>query len=102
LTEAPEGGAPTTVEFFGELFTQSGELLPAGTRVEAYIGNVRCGVASRRTGGFYIIAVVGPDSVPGCDRGGTITFRVDGEPAAQTAVNDPNSQDRGPTDLIVP
>ena len=47
-------------------------------------GDVRCGVAStRRTGNYsgYILSVVGPDSVAGCDRDGTPTFRIDGQPA---------------------
>jgi hypothetical protein len=65
--------------------------LPPGARVEAYAGAVRCGVASvRRTGNFsgYVLYVVGPDSVIGCDRDATLTFRIDGKPAVQTAIND--------------
>jgi len=63
---------------------RAGERLPPGTRVEAYAGDVRCGVGStRRTGNYsgYILSVVGPDSVAGCDRDGTLTFRIDGQPA---------------------
>jgi pimeloyl-ACP methyl ester carboxylesterase len=88
---APVGGAPPTSEFAGEVYNRDGERLPPGTRVEAYVDDVRCGVASvRRTGSFsgYILAVVGPDSVTGCDRGAALTFRIDGQPAAETAVND--------------
>ncbi len=88
---APDGGAPPTSEFFGEVFGRDGERLPPGTRVEAFVGDVRCGVAStRRTGSFsgYILAVVGSDSVAGCRRGAALTFRIDGQPAAEAAVND--------------
>ena len=43
------------------------------------------------TGNFagYILSVVGPDSMPGCDRGAPITFRINGRRALGTAVNDP-------------
>jgi hypothetical protein len=58
----------------------------------AYIGDTRCAVASTRyTGNFagYIVNVVGPDSIAGCSRGATVTFRVDGVPVAESAVNQP-------------
>lgn len=68
---APGGAEPPTSQFFGEVFGEDGERVPTGTRVEAYVGNVRCGVASTsRTGSFsgYVLYVVGPESVAGCDR----------------------------------
>ena len=86
------------------MYRRDGAHVPPGARVEAYAGSVRCGVASlRRTGSYsgYILAVVGPDSVAGCERGATLTFRVDGQPAAQTAVNDP-AHGNGPLDLTLP
>jgi hypothetical protein len=49
-----------------------------------------CGVASVRDSEFYILSVVGPDAVPGCAAGGEITFVVDGDPAAETAINSPD------------
>lgn len=88
---APDGGAPPTTGVNGEVFNRNGEHVPPGTRVEAYVGDVRCGVAStRRTGSYsgYILDVVGPDSVAGCERDATMTFRIDGQRAEQTAVND--------------
>jgi pimeloyl-ACP methyl ester carboxylesterase len=88
---APHGGAPPTTGLNGEVFNRAGEHVPPGTRVEAYAGDVRCGVAStRRTGSYsgYILDVVGPDLVSGCDRDATLTFRVDGKLATETAVND--------------
>ncbi len=91
-TSAPEGAAPSTVEFSGAVFHPDGHQLPPGTRVEAYVRGTRCGIAStRRTGNFsgYILAVVGPDSVAGCERGATLTFRIDGRPAPDTSVNEP-------------
>jgi pimeloyl-ACP methyl ester carboxylesterase len=103
---APDGGAPPRAEFFGEVFNRDGERLPPGTRVEAYVGDVLCGVAStRRTGSYsgYILAVVGPDSVAGCDRGAALTFRIDGQPAAETAVNDLHRKNaQQPFDLTLP
>jgi hypothetical protein len=43
----------------------------------------------RRTGSFsgYILGVVGSDSVPGCDKDATLTFRVDGKPAGPDAIH---------------
>jgi pimeloyl-ACP methyl ester carboxylesterase len=87
----PNGGVPPTAQFNGELFARDAKLLPPGSRVEAYVATTRCGIAStRRAGSFagYILAVVGPDSIPGCTRGATLTFRVNGEPAVETSVND--------------
>jgi hypothetical protein len=56
----------------------------------------------RRTGSFsgFSLSVVGPDSIPGCARGATITFRVNGRPSLDTAVNEPGHS--GPLDLTVP
>jgi pimeloyl-ACP methyl ester carboxylesterase len=91
-TAAPHGAAPLTSDFSGEVFRRGGRHVPPGTRIEAYVGDTRCGVASvRRTGNFagYILAVAGPDSVAGCAAGATLTFRINGRPALETAVNEP-------------
>jgi hypothetical protein len=88
---APKGAAAPTTEFAGEVFQRDGRRLPDGTRVEAYVGSTRCGVASVRTQGDFTgfsLAVVGPESVAGCATGATVTFRVDGRQAVTTAVND--------------
>ena len=90
-TDAPAGAAPPAVGFNGEVFTSDGRHLPAGTKIEGYIGDTLCGVGSTRYGGSYsgyILAIVGPDAVPGCTRGATITFRINGKPARETATND--------------
>jgi hypothetical protein len=90
-TATPDGAEPPVAQFFGEVFNRDGGHMPGGTRVEAYVGDVRCGVASTRYAGSftgYILAVVGPDSVAGCERGATLTFRIDGQPAVETSVND--------------
>ena len=87
---APNGAARAVSEFSGEIFDRSNQRLPAGAKVEAFVGDTLCGVASTcGAGNFsgYILAVVGPDSVPGCARDGTVTFRVDGRPVRETAVN---------------
>jgi hypothetical protein len=89
---APLGASTPATEFKGHLRNANGDDLPAGTVVEAYAGDARCGVTSLRpaeqTEGFYTLIVAGPDAVPGCDRGATLSFRLDGKPAAETATND--------------
>ena len=102
-TTAPRGSAPSTSQFAGEVFRRDGTQPPGGTRVEAYIGDTRCGVAStQRTGNYsgYKLDVVGPDSVPGCTLGATLTFHVNGRQAAETTVN--NTPPRGSFDLTLP
>jgi pimeloyl-ACP methyl ester carboxylesterase len=96
-TATPDGSAHprSTAAFVGEAYDRRGRHMPPGTRVEAYVGDTRCGVASvRRTGSFsgYTLTVVGPDSVAGCEPGATLTFRLDGRPAANTAVNARNAE----------
>jgi hypothetical protein len=89
-TATPNGDSRPRTEIAGEIFEQDGRRLPAGTRVEAYIGKTLCGVATARTSGDFTgvsLSIVGPDSVAGCTRGGTVTFRVDGRQAVTTAVN---------------
>jgi alpha-beta hydrolase superfamily lysophospholipase len=90
-TAKPAGASRPVTEFSGYAYNSLGEKVAPGTLVEAFVGTTRCGIASvRRTGNFsgYIMSVVGPDSIPGCVAGATITFRVGGEPASNTAVND--------------
>jgi pimeloyl-ACP methyl ester carboxylesterase len=102
---APDGASTPVTEFFGEVFGRDGEHLLGGTVVEAYVGDVLCGVGSvRRVGSFagYILAVAGPASVPGCAEGPMLTFRIDGQPASQTARNDlGRGQNENPLDLVV-
>ena len=102
-TASPDASVAPRTEFSGSVFRPDGRQLPGGTRIDAYVGATRCGVSSvRRTGSFagFIMSVVGPDSIPGCVRGGTITFRVNGRLALDTAVNEPGSA--GTLDLTVP
>jgi hypothetical protein len=99
----PSGAAAPGAQFAGEVFKPDGHQLPGGTRVEAYIGTTRCGVTSVwRTGSFsgFSLDLVRAGSVPGCVRGSTITFRVDGRPALETAANEPGRS--GSLDLTVP
>lgn len=80
----PKGATPAVAQFQGGAYGANGQELPAGTRVDAYVGTTRCGVAAVRKGTDftgYILSVVGPDSVPGCTRGAPIAFRIDGAPA---------------------
>jgi hypothetical protein len=99
----PNGAVGPRTEFAGSVFRPDGSQLPGGTRIDAYVGTTRCGAASvRRTGSFsgFSLSVVGPDAIPGCRRGATITFRVNGRPALDTAVNEPSRS--GSLDLTVP
>jgi hypothetical protein len=86
----PAGGIGPIVGFAGEIFDARKRRLPPGAHVEAQIGETRCAVATtRRIDNFtgFSIDLVGPDSIPGCAMGATITFRVDGRNAHETAVN---------------
>jgi hypothetical protein len=99
----PNGSVAPRAEFAGEVFRRDGRQLSGGTRIDAYVGRTRCGVTSvRRTGSFsgFSLSVVGPDSVRGCARGSTITFRVNGRPTLDTAVNEAGRS--GSLDLTVP
>jgi hypothetical protein len=102
----PDGAHPPVTEFSGEIYTPRGDHVPPGARVEAYIGDVLCGVASTRGfGSFngYIMEVVGPDSRAGCDRDARITLRVNGTPAAETATNTLQPLGQGGSfDLTIP
>jgi hypothetical protein len=94
-TSAPDGAAAPMSAFVGEVFDRHGRHVAPGTRVEAYVGDTRCGVAStRRTGSFsgYSLVVVGPDSVRGCRSGAALTFRIHGRLALDTAVNEPRTE----------
>jgi hypothetical protein len=85
----PNGAAPELAQFNGAVLDADGEPAPIGTEVEAFVGDTRCGVASVRSADEfvgYVLAVVGPDAVPGCDRDVAITFRIGGEPAQHDPV----------------
>ena len=102
-TSEPDGVGAPAAGFAGEVYRRDGTQLGPGTRVEAYVGETRCGVASvRRTGNFsgFSLNIAGPDAVSGCVSGATLTFRIDGRPAIDTKVN--NGDDRGSLDLSLP
>ncbi|HYM14556.1 MAG TPA: hypothetical protein VEZ14_03280 [Dehalococcoidia bacterium] len=78
----------------GGALDASGNPLPPGTRVDAYIGGVLCGVSSLPHGlmqaaspDAYEILIAGPESRAGCAEDGTISFRLNGAPVAVTATN---------------
>jgi pimeloyl-ACP methyl ester carboxylesterase len=102
-TSEPDGvGAPPT-GFAGEVYRRDGTKLGPGTRVEAFVGDTRCGVTSvRRTGNFsgFTLIIAGPETVPACAPGATLTFRINGKPAVETKIND--GDDRGSLDLSLP
>jgi hypothetical protein len=100
------GAAPELAQFSGGVYDEANDdPLPAGTVVEAYVADVLCGVASVRSGdGFtgYVLAVVGPESKPGCQRDAAIELRVGGVVATHAAslVNTPPGL-RDTVDLVV-
>jgi hypothetical protein len=89
---AREGASRPVTEFKGHLFDRDGRGLPGGTVIQAFVGDVRCAVTSLRHGddieGYYTLVVAGPQAVAGCAQGGTLSFRLDGKPLAETALND--------------
>jgi hypothetical protein len=91
-TATPQGAAPTTTEFSGEVRDGDGNRVDPGATVEALVGETVCGVTTIRDfddeSVTFSLSVVGPDARPGCDRDQPLTFRVDGETAAQTVPND--------------
>jgi hypothetical protein len=102
-TIAPNGAAPPVTQLSGNVFAADGSAMPGGTRVEAYVGTTRCGVAStRRSGSFtgYILSVVGPTSIAGCTTGAPLRLLVDGQPTLDSAVNDQGAHES--FDLTVP
>jgi pimeloyl-ACP methyl ester carboxylesterase len=96
------GAASPVTEFNGEVY-RGGEQLPAGTVVDAYVGDTRCGRASTRASGSFegfILNVVGPDAVAGCSEGAPLSFVVDGIAARETRHNAPKKS--GELSLTVP
>jgi pimeloyl-ACP methyl ester carboxylesterase len=92
----PAGAAPPAVELAGVVYRRNGRRMPLGTRVEAFVGDTRCALSSvRRSGSFagFVLAVVGPESVPGCTRGAMLSFRLDGRPAVETVPNSPGRRE---------
>jgi len=91
-SDAREGASKPVTEFKGHLFDRDGSNLPGGTAIGASVGDVLCGVTSLRYGdgfeGYYTLIVAGPESVSGCVEGARLTFRLNGKPAAETALND--------------
>jgi hypothetical protein len=88
-TSAPRGIVPETADFSGTAFDARRNALPAGTKVDAYIGNTRCGTASVRSNADftgYILDVVGPDSIAGCTRDANVMLRINDRPAVQPVI----------------
>ena len=84
----------------------AGEHLPPGTLVEAFIGETLCGVSSlpfiwMTTGDstYLWLTVVGPEAIPACREGETITFRINEEPVELAATHDFSNHQ---LDLVLP
>lgn len=97
-SDDPLGAAPVVTGFSGEALSASGVVVAPGTLVEAFVGEVLCGIGSTRYGddfAGYILNVIADDSVAGCSTGATVTFRIARQPARETAVNAPDPNIRG-------
>jgi hypothetical protein len=91
-TATPDGAVPPVREYAGEVHDAQGRAVAAGARVEAVIGATVCGVAELRDTGYYILSVVGQDTIAGCSDGDEIRFRVNdrfaNETSARASAND--------------
>jgi pimeloyl-ACP methyl ester carboxylesterase len=86
--------ADNVTPVYGGIYAGDGARIPAGARIEAYIGDVLCGVTGIPANVMlfenpdtYDLLVAGPEAVSGCERGGIVTFRVDGVAVEETARN---------------
>jgi hypothetical protein len=79
-----EAQAPPN-RFFGTA-TLNGSPAPSGTPVLAFIGSMQCGSGMVGADGRYVVDVANSATTPNCGTdGATITFRVGGVQAGQTA-----------------
>jgi hypothetical protein len=95
-TSDPQGAATVTVGFIGEAHRRNGDVMPLGTKVEAFVGKTRCAQSSiRRADDWvgFIMSVAGSESVPACAAGATLTFRVNGRPAVESIPNSPRGRE---------
>ena len=94
-TSAPTGASTAIgAEFSGSVYDENDEYVPAGSRVEARIGNTVCGVATVRKGDEffgYIMSVAAPPAIAACKRGARISLQVDGRPVKESLRNQPRA-----------
>ena len=86
----PNGAGGVATEFKGHIVRPDGTLAGGGSVVEAYVGDTLCGTATVHRNdpdAWFTLLVAGPD-VPGCAKGGTITFEADGAQVPETELND--------------
>jgi hypothetical protein len=86
--------ADNVTPVFGNVYGADGKRMPPGTVIEAYVGDVLCGMTAIPptpmlfdSPDVFDILVAGPEAVPGCDRGAVVSFRVNGGAVEQTATN---------------
>lgn len=95
LTQDPDGARGAATEIQGRVAHADGTPARVGAIIEARIGGALCGMTSVRDFSTpeeghigYGMAIVGPEAVPDCVPGTTITFTVDGEQVRETIVHD--------------
>jgi hypothetical protein len=102
-TAKPQGAHPAVTELAGEVYRPDNSKVQPFATVAAVINDTLCGVGTIRTNGDFTgfsLGVVGPDAIKGCAQNGTITFRVDDQPAKETLKNDQSLHRR--FDLTLP
>jgi hypothetical protein len=94
-SQDPEGARGRATEIQGRVTLADGTPARAGAIIEARVGDELGGVTSVRDFSTpdeehigYGMAIVGPESAPGCVQGAAITFTVDGERVRETIVHD--------------
>jgi hypothetical protein len=91
-----DGAGIATTDFFGLVRDAAGAPVAGGTPIEARVNGTLCGRGTVRREGFdgYNLSV-SSSTVPGCDTGAPITFRVGGRAARESAANDLNAGGNG-------
>ncbi|MEX0786823.1 MAG: DUF6351 family protein [Dehalococcoidia bacterium] len=107
-TGDPDGVSLPITTFQGTVHDSSGDRLPPGTKIEAYVADELCGVGSvppvvmgAANPGSYFIAVSAPDELSNCPRDAEVRFVVDGETARETGINDARDEPHD-LDLTLP
>ncbi|MGQ0832305.1 MAG: hypothetical protein ACT4OV_11560 [Microthrixaceae bacterium] len=78
-SDRPQGAAPASADYYGEVVDEHGERIGPGHRIEVRIASARCAVTSTRRDSTFIVAIA-IESVPGCTPGRNATVYVDGAP----------------------
>lgn len=107
FSTAGDGPAlPDYTTIFGTVLDGEGRHISPGATIEAYVGDVLCGVSALSPvemdflgADRYDLLVGGPESIPGCDFDRMLVLKVDGVAVAQVV---PNDRGAHAVDLVMP